>query len=74
MTPEGYIRCIHPYTLFEPLLVCLFVCLTGRPCGTCLGPGGPDLSKSSSQAKKPILKHAGYEIMTDKNRLKKRSS
>ncbi len=34
--------------------VCLFVCLTGRPCGTRLGPGAPDLSKSSSQAKKPI--------------------
>ncbi len=29
---------------------CLFVSLTGRPCGTRLGPGGPD----SSQAKKPI--------------------
>ncbi len=29
------------------------LCLTGRPCGTRLGPGGPDSSKSSSQAKKP---------------------
>ncbi len=34
--------------------LCLFVCLNGRPCGTRLGPGGPDSSKSSSQAKKPI--------------------
>ncbi len=29
-------------------------CLTGRLCRTRLGPGGPDSSKSSSQAKKPI--------------------
>ncbi len=53
--------------------VCLFVCLTGLPCGTRLGPGGPDSSKSSSQAKS-LYKHAGYEIRTDKNRLKKRPS
>ncbi len=26
----------------EDEFVCLFVCLTGRPCGTRLGPGGPD--------------------------------
>ena len=38
----------------QNLFVCLFVCLTGRPCGTRLGPGGPDSSKSSSQAKKPM--------------------
>ena len=48
----------------ERLFVCLFVCVTGRPCGTRLGPGGPDSSKSSSQAKKPI-KHGGYEIRTE---------
>ncbi len=35
-------------------IVCLFVCLTCRPCGTRLGPGEPDSSKSLSQAKKPI--------------------
>ena len=50
----------------------LFVCLTGRPCGTRLGPGGPDSSKSSSQAKKPII--SMLAIMTYKNRLKKRTS
>ncbi len=45
------------YTLQTTLLTVknsLFVCLTGRPCGTRLGPGGPGSSKSSSQAKKPI--------------------
>ncbi len=45
----------HLSPAFELLqFVCLFVCLTGRPCGTRLGPSGPDSSKSSSQAKKPI--------------------
>ncbi len=51
----------------------LFVCLTGRPCGTRLSPGGPDSSKSSSQAKS-LYQHAGYKIRTDKNRFKKRTS
>ncbi len=54
------------------LFVCLFVYLSGLSCGTRLGPGGPDSSKSSSQAKKP--KHAGHDIKTDKNRLKKWTS
>ncbi len=43
------------------LCVCLCVCLTGRPCGTRLGPGGPDSSKSSSQAKKPILRRNFFQ-------------
>ncbi len=33
----------------------LFVCLTGHLCGTRLGPGGPDSSKSLSQASKAYI-------------------
>ena len=39
----------------------LFVCLTGRPRGTRLDPGGPDLSKAWARLKS-LYKHAGYEI------------
>ncbi len=48
----------------------MFVCLTGRPCGTRLGPGGPDSSKNSSQAKKSLYKHAGYEISSNEVKFK----
>ncbi len=41
---------IYRQSCHYPMFVCLFVCLTGRPCGTRLGPGGPDSSKSLSQA------------------------
>ena len=54
-------------------VVCLFVCLNGRPYGTRLDPGGLDSRKSLSQAKKPIKSVLVMKFGQSKNRLKKRT-